>query len=281
MNTTLQFDEDASRRLEAVYMTPDVVAQRRRVRDALKLSAGEDVLDVGSGPGLLAAEMAAAVGPSGSVRGVDVSDSMLAIASARTPPEDAAPMEFVAASAESLPFRDGSFDVAVSTQVYEYVEDVPRAVAELHRVLRQGGRVAILDTDWDSIVCHSRDRERTERVLAAWEEHLVDARLPRRLRGMLDAGGFGFVRCEAVPMFNFGYQRNTFSAGIVAMIAEFVSGRGGIGAEEAAAWRADVVELGEDYFFSLNRYLFTAVRAQAPGASGTVGAPIAWNPPST
>lgn len=260
MSATLQFDDEASRRVEAVYRTPDVVAQRRRVLDALALAEGERVLDVGSGPGLLAAELAAAVGPSGLVRGVDVSDSMLAIASARAAPEGAAPMEFVAAGAESLPFEPASFDVAVSTQVYEYVEDVPRSVAELHRVVRPGGRVAILDTDWDSIVLHSRDRARTERVLAAWEGHLVDARLPRRLRGILAAGGFHSVACEVVPMLNLGYDPDTFSAGIVGMIAAFVSGRGGVSAEEAAAWRDDVVGLGEDYFVSVNRYLFTAMR---------------------
>jgi arsenite methyltransferase len=44
------------------------------------------------------------------------------------------------------------------------------------------------------------------------------------------------------------------------MIAEFVSGRQGIAPEEAMAWRDDLRSLGEDYFFSLNRYLFVAER---------------------
>ena len=112
------------------------------------------MLDVGSGPGLLAAEMAAEVGPGGRVVGVDPSESMLALARGRT---DAA--EFVAGGALELPVPDASFDVVVSTQVLEYVEDVAGALAEARRVLRPGGRLLVLDTDWDSIVWqHGRPR---------------------------------------------------------------------------------------------------------------------------
>ena len=64
------------------------------------------------------------------------------------------------ADATRLPFEAGHFDAAVSTQVYEYVPDVDRALADLYRVLRPGGRALILDTDWDSLVWHSSDQAR-------------------------------------------------------------------------------------------------------------------------
>ena len=83
MSTTLQFDEETSRRAEATYMTPDFVEQRRVIRAALALGQGEHVLDIGSGPGLLACEMAAEVGAVGSVDGIDPSQSMLALARGR------------------------------------------------------------------------------------------------------------------------------------------------------------------------------------------------------
>lgn len=50
--TAFKFDEELSRKIEALYVTPDVVAQRRQVLQALKLVPGEQVLDIGSGPGL-------------------------------------------------------------------------------------------------------------------------------------------------------------------------------------------------------------------------------------
>jgi ubiquinone/menaquinone biosynthesis C-methylase UbiE len=139
----LQFDEETTRKVERVYMTPDVVEQRRLTRAALAVSAGERVLDIGSGPGLLAAELAQETGADGHVHGIDPSESMLAMARRRPVGRDAAPMDFQAGDALALPVADASFDAAVSTQVLEYVEDVPGALAEARRVLRPGGRLLV------------------------------------------------------------------------------------------------------------------------------------------
>ena len=260
MSGTLEFDEDASRRSEATYMTSDMVEQRRAVRAALALEEREKVLDIGSGVGLLAHEMATDVGAGGSVDGIDPSESMLALARRRRPPEGAAEMRFVAADACALPFADGSFDAAVATQVYEYVPDMPAALGEAFRVLRPGGRLLALDTDWGSIVWHSGDAERMRRVLAAWDEHLVDPHLPRRLTRLLSDARFSRVRCEAIPLLNAGYDPNSFSAGLMRFITEFVPGRQGLTEADALAWAEDLRALGDQYFFSLNRYLFLAVR---------------------
>lgn len=82
MAIALQFDDDGSRLVEAFNKTPGAVARRRKLLHALALSPGERALDVGSGPGHLALEMAGAIGPSGRVYGVDNSDNMIAMARA-------------------------------------------------------------------------------------------------------------------------------------------------------------------------------------------------------
>jgi ubiquinone/menaquinone biosynthesis C-methylase UbiE len=260
MSSVLQFDETASRRVEATYTSRDVVEQRRAVRAALDLKPGEDVLDIGSGPGQLAGEMAAEVAPGGSVHGIDPSDSMLAIARRREAAAGSAPITLAAGDACSLAFADDSFDAATSTQVYEYVADMPAALNEAFRVLRPGGRLLILDTDWDSIVWHSSDRARMQRVLAAWDEHLVDPYLPRHLTRLLADAGFAVTRRDAIPLLNAGYDPHTYSAGLIGFIAAFVPGRHGLTQSEATAWADDLIALGSDYFFSLNRYLFLAVK---------------------
>jgi arsenite methyltransferase len=260
VSTTLQFDEEASRRIEATYTTPDVVEQRRAVRTALALRQGENVLDVGSGPGLLAVEMAAEVGAAGSVEGVDPSESMLALARGRRAAPGDAGIRFTGGDACALPVTAESFDAAVATQVYEYVQDVPAALGEAYRVLRPGGRLLVLDTDWGSIVWQSRDAERMGRVLAAWDEHLVDPYLPRRLTGLLSAAGFSLARRAVIPLLNAGYDPNTYSAGLIGFITAFIPGRQGLTEDDARDWAEDLKALRDDYFFSLNRYLFLAVK---------------------
>lgn len=254
----LRFDEAQARRIDEIYATADVVAQRRAVLEALALRPGERVLDLGCGPGYLVAEMAAAVGVTGRVHGIDASPSMLAIAAGRTEGDGMAPVDLARGDVLRVPLPDAAVDAAVCTQVYEYVADVPSALAEARRVLRPGGRLLILDTDWDSIVWRSRDDARMARVLASWDEHLVHRDLPRRLPQLLREAGFALTAAGVVPLLNVGPDRATYSGGMRELIAAFVPGRGGVDAAEAAAWLADLEGMGEDQFFSLSRYLFVA-----------------------
>src|SRR5712692_9755037 len=83
MNTGLEFRGEVTRRLESIYTTRDVIAQRAEILNALALHPGESVLDIGSGPGFLAHEMSGVVGPRGRVRGIDISESMVALARSR------------------------------------------------------------------------------------------------------------------------------------------------------------------------------------------------------
>jgi len=264
MSPAMPFDEATSRRVEATYSTPDVVGQRRIVLGSLDLKLGEDVLDIGSGPGFLAREMSGEVGPDGSVTGIDPSLHMLSIARARPGPADSAPVEFWPGEAIALPCGDGSFDVVTSTQVYEYVDDVPAALAEAWRVLRPGGRLLVLDTDWGSIVWRSGDQDQMRRVLSAWDSHLADPHLPRRLTGLLEDAGFSVTHRTAIPLLNIGYDPDTYSAGLIGFVSAFVPGRSGITADDVASWAGDLAGLGPEYFFSLNRYLFVAVKNEAP-----------------
>ena len=260
MSPAMPFDEATSRRVEATYRTPDVIGQRRTVLAALDLKPGEDVLDIGSGPGFLAREMSAEVGPDGSVTGVDPSQDMLSIARTALAPADSASAEFRAGEAIALPCAEASFDVVTSTQVYEYVDDVPAALTEAWRVLRPGGRLLVLDTDWGSIVWRSSDDDRMRRALSAWDGHLADPHLPRRLTGLLEDASFSVTHRAAIPLLNVGYDPDTYSAGLIGFVSAFVPRHSDISAGDIESWANDLRGLGPAYFFSLNRYLFLAVK---------------------
>ncbi|HSV39707.1 MAG TPA: methyltransferase domain-containing protein [Nocardioidaceae bacterium] len=263
MSTSMRFDEGMTRRLVELYTTPDVVAQREVTLEILDPQPGERVLDIGSGPGLLAAAIAGRVGESGAVHGIDLSEPMIAHAAHLETGPGTAPMTFALGDATKLDFPDQNFEAVVSTQVFEYVPDIVTALAEVHRVLAPGGRVLILDTDWDSVVWHTSDRERHARVMSAWEEHLADPWLPRTLARRLESAGLRVDRQEVLVLLNPVLDPRTYSAGGMQLIASFVPGHRGVTKEEAAAWLADLRDLGTrgEYFFSVNRYLFLARRS--------------------
>jgi arsenite methyltransferase len=257
----LEFDDEGARLIDRAYATPDVAAQRAEVLARLAPRPGERVLDLGSGPGFLAVALAGAVGPGGAVHGLDPSPAMNGLARAR-----AAAQPWVRIDdghALALPYPDGCFDAAVSTQVYEYVADVPAALAELRRVLRPGGRVVVLDTDWDSLVWHTADRALHRRIMTVWDEHLADPHLPRTLPGHLRRAGFRVTGRALVPLFNAVLDPDTYSAQTMRTIAGYVTGRSGVTADDVRTWIADLEARGaeDDYLFSLNRYCFSAETA--------------------
>lgn len=260
MSSLLQFNDDASKRLMAMYLTSDMIEQRKKIIEIMKLQPGERVLDAGSGPGFLASEIGEMVGSSGQVCGIDISETLLQVAKARSAHQPW--VEFRNGDAARLPYPGNSFDIGISTQVLEYVPDVNAVLLELYRVLRPGGRVVLLDTDWDSIVWHSTDNARMNRILSVWEEHTADAHLPRTLSRKLLQSGFQIQSQQVIPMFNPVFDQNTFSNRLIDLIVSFVSGRKGISRAEADGWAEDLRQLGEngEYFFSLNRYLFIATR---------------------
>ena len=117
-----------------------------------------------------------------------------------------------------------------------------------------------MDTDWDSIVWYSADRERMNCVLAAWVEHAADSYLPRTMANKLRRAGFHIDSQIVIPLFNPVYDPNSYSNRIIDLIVPFVTGRNGISSDEADGWAQDLRQSGErgEYFFRLNRYLFLA-----------------------
>jgi ubiquinone/menaquinone biosynthesis C-methylase UbiE len=250
-----QFDENIARKIEAIYLTPDVAEQRARVLELLALRPGERVADLGCGPGLLAQEMAAKVGENGAVDCLDFSSSMIALAQRRC--AALACVNVRSGDVSALPYSAGAFDAAVCAQVYEYLADVEPALRELHRVLRPGGRALVVDTDWESCVWNSSDRVRMRQILDLWDTHCAQPRLPRTLAGMLEGAGFGEVQIRVIALINARYSVDTFSYAMIGVIAKYAAKL--LDEDEARAWAEDLHAHGRDgrYFFSLNRYVFS------------------------
>ncbi len=81
-------------------------------------------------------------------------------------------------------------DKAVSVQVFEYLENIPGAVAEAHRVLKPGGRHVIGDIHLDSLVWFSDDQARMDRMIASWDHHFTQRDVPAILPSIVRDAGF-------------------------------------------------------------------------------------------
>ena len=117
----------------------------RTLLAAAQVQPGHRVLDVGSGPGYFARILAEAVGPEGSVVGIDAAPEMSEYANRKA--AHLSNCRFQPGTAESLAFPDAAFDVVVSSLVLHHLPEEARlqAVREMKRVLRPGGRVLLAE----------------------------------------------------------------------------------------------------------------------------------------
>ena len=135
---------NAARAYESLHV-PALFAQwTARILDRVGLAAGQRVLDVACGTGVLARAAKARVGETGLVAGVDPDAGMLAVARELAPA-----IEWRQGTAESLPYEDGSFDAVVSQFGLMFFRDRSRALREMLRVLAPGGRLGV--AVWDSL----------------------------------------------------------------------------------------------------------------------------------
>jgi arsenite methyltransferase len=254
----LEFDRRLIQRLERLYSTRDVLRRRELVRAAVGARSGDRVLDVGCGPGFYITELLEAVGREGAVVGVDISADMLAVAAKRAAGHGN--VEFHEAGATSLPVPDASFERAVCIQVLEYVRDVPAALAEMHRVLRPGGRMLVWDVDWSTVSWHAIDRQLMRQVLAAWDKHLTHPCLPRTLAAQLRNAGFQDVRMDAHAFATTELIPDAYGGSLVPLLEQYVAEQGGMSPQEAKAWADEQRELGDrgEFFFTVTQFCFTA-----------------------
>ncbi len=119
---------------------------RRRAVDLAALGPGARALDVATGTGDLALELARRVSPGGEVVGTDFSEQMLALAREKAAAQGAdAHLRFETANALALPYRDGEFDAATVGFGARNFAQLDQGLAEMARVVRPGGRVVVLE----------------------------------------------------------------------------------------------------------------------------------------
>ncbi len=127
----------------------------------LELRGHEKVLDIGSGPGELSVQIAHQLEAGGFLHGIDLSPSMLRLARKIAATHGRKNVVFKKGDALDLPYKDGIFDIVVSSNAFPWVPDRPAFLKEVYRVLRPGGRFGLVAL---SNTCYREFSEALKRI---------------------------------------------------------------------------------------------------------------------
>ncbi|MDF2994930.1 MAG: Methyltransferase type 11 [Xanthobacteraceae bacterium] len=223
------------------------------------VSSGTSILDVGCGFGLETLRLAQLLGPGERMAGIDKSASFIAEAQRRAA-EAGRAIDFRQGDAMALPYTKASFDIGRAERLLIYLDDPERAISELRRVVRAGGRIALIEPDVETNTINVDDRTLVRRIL----RHECDVGVPnawlvRRLGAMLEDLGFtGIEIATRVVIFD-----QALAAGYFAKLGVSARQAGVIGDEDLAHWTGAIAELrGRGRLFcTIGYFLFTAIRA--------------------
>jgi ubiquinone/menaquinone biosynthesis C-methylase UbiE len=172
----------------------------RRVRDdLLDLRPGDQVLDVGCGAGDEVRLFAARVGSTGFAAGIDSSEAMVAEAHKRAVGLGL-PVEFKASDAHRIDYPDDRFDACSAERVFVHLADPARALAEMIRVAKPGGRIAVRETDLELIVPDTSELAAARTIRTLFAESVRNGAIGRQLFRLFHESGLGEISITPQPI---------------------------------------------------------------------------------
>ena len=223
--------------LEYVDSLPETRQLKVNSYGHLCLRNGDVVLDAGCGPGYDALRMAAIVGKTGQVTGIDLSERMIAIAKAK---HTSLPVSFRTGDVRKLPFPDASFDKIRIERTLQILDNPGQVLDEMIRVLRPGGRFLSIEPDWETFVCDPGSRDTARTFFRFCADQFPDGSTGRRLyryfreRGLEDV----VVHPEPLVMHDFSLTAKMMN------MEQFLSAaqeKGVLKPEEVASWQQELM----------------------------------------
>jgi len=224
----------------------------------MQIEPGDSVLDVGSGPGSDTIHLAQHVGATGEVIGLDYDPDMVVDANRRV--LDAGLGELVKhqqGDATSLPFPDARFHACRSERLFQHLLFPERALSEMRRVTKPGGRVVVLDTDWGTLSINTSLPEIERRLVQYSNEAcLHNGYAGRRLPQLFAAQGLRNISVEVLPyqITDYGLCREVI---VLDHREQEAVAAGAISQDELDQWHEDLKALDRNggFFASFNLVL--------------------------
>jgi ubiquinone/menaquinone biosynthesis C-methylase UbiE len=185
--------------LEQVDGLPPIQAIKRRMADLLGPAPGQHLLEVGCGMGHELRRLAGRVAPGGSVRGIDMNQAMVEEARRRTADLGGA-VTCQVGNVQQLELGDGTVDGVRTERVLMYVPDQQRAISELARVVRPGGRVVAFELDYGATLIDLPDQGTARRVLDVLGDTVAHRWTGRALARAFHQAGLRDIVTEPRPV---------------------------------------------------------------------------------
>lgn len=234
-----------------VESKPNVIARRKRSYELLGARPEALVADIGCGIGSVLGDLlrlgAQAVG-------VDSSEAMIREAARRVPGAT-----LHVADAAALPFEDGILSGYRAERVYQHLADPMPALVEAMRTLESGGRIVLVDQDWDAFVVDGDDRQTTRSMLRGFADTIPNGWAGRRNGLALAAAGFVDLAVEAETVTWLDYDE---AAPFLPALKAAAVDAGAVAEEAATAWLEEQRVRGEEgrFFAAMTHFLSSGTR---------------------
>jgi ubiquinone/menaquinone biosynthesis C-methylase UbiE len=248
-----------ARALDQRAANPDQVQLRAAILALARIAPGQTVVEIGCGTGVLLGELAAAVGPTGKVIGIEPQAVLAGVAQQRLAERaftDRASIRVERGSATALPAATAH--TCIAQTVLLHLPDGEREVtlARMIALTRAGGCVISADQDADTWVIDHPDRDLTRRIVAFYsDQSFADGWTGRRLRGAFLRAGLRAIDVRVIPMLDTSAE--SYAYGRTVLRAQAAAKAGWITDDESRRWLATLHELAAagQFFTSTNYYV--------------------------
>jgi ubiquinone/menaquinone biosynthesis C-methylase UbiE len=226
----------------------------------LELAPGQRVLEVASGTGDFARQLAAAVAPTGTVTGIELSPAMVATATERMA-ESGLPLTFQVGDAHHLEFPDHTFDRVFGSAIFVHLNDPLGALQEIVRVTRQGGRIVVNETDKGTHTFFGVDIHVSRAVVDALARHQRNGWIAHQTLQLFREAGLTDITVEPTTFWSSSLQsvmaRVRYRESIDWAVQD-----GAVGEERASAWWHSLEAADRDgtFFWAGTSFLFAGQR---------------------
>jgi SAM-dependent methyltransferase len=226
-------------------------------RERIKFAQGNSLLDVGCGFGLETLRYAGAISAKGKVAGIDTSADFIDEARRRATAAGL-DIDFRVGDANALPYPEGSFDCVRAERILIYLEKPESAAQEMQRVLKAGGRLALIEPDFSITTINLSNRALVRRVIAhEVDTAVVQSWLPGPLLGILRALKFSDIQLATRVLIFPQKLCSSYFLGV----GERAAKAGAISTHELEEWSSGIALLEKQglLFGSIGYFLFTAL----------------------